>query len=253
MLCCGGLLSDTVSQDGGLDLARKKLAEVQGLGLDALVLVCPACFIQYDSRQPLLKSKGEGIDVPVIFYTELLGLALGMESKELGLNRHAVKAKKFLEKWKSNLEKVSRVRELFDVQFLVKCAQCKACVEDCPAAQALEGFTPTVIVEKLLDGGLDELVAGTEIWYCLECETCHELCPWKIGMSEIMLELKRMATAQGKMPLGLRQAADAFRKTGAVAEVIEVSRKRLGLPPSKATGLEGLRNVLEALEGNKDV
>ncbi len=249
MLCCGGLLSDTVSQDGGLDLARKKLAEVQGLGLDALVLVCPACFIQYDARQPLLKSRGEALDVPVIFYTELLGLALGMEPKELGLNRHAVKAGKFLDKWRGNLEKVSRVRDLFDVQFLAKCAQCKACVEDCPAAQALDGFTPTAVIEKLLEGELDKLLSGEEIWYCLECETCHELCPWKIGMSEIMLELKRMATERGKMPLGLRQAAAAFKETGAVAEVIEVSRKRLGLPPSKATGLEGLKKVLEALEG----
>lgn len=253
MLCCGGLLSDTVSQDGGLDLARKKLAEVKGLGLDALVLVCPACFIQYDSRQPLLNSRGETLDVPVIFYTELLGLALGMEPKELGLNRHAVKADRFLQKWEGNLEKVSRVRELFDVQFLVKCAQCKACVEDCPAAQALEGFTPTMIIERLLDGRIDELVAGEEIWFCLECETCHELCPWKIGMSEIMSGLKRMAAAQGRMPLGLRQAADAFRRTGAVAEVIEVSRKRLGLPASKATGLEGLRKVLDALGGDADV
>lgn len=250
LLCCGGLLSDTVSEDGGLGLARRKLAEMKGLGLDAMCLICPACFIQYDSRQPLLKARGEELDLPVVFYTELLGLALGMKPRELGLNRHAVKTDKFVKKWERDLENLKEVRKLFDVQFLMKCAQCKACVEECPAAQIIDDFTPTAVIEKLLRGEIDELLSGKEIWYCLECETCRELCPWKIGMSEIMTKLKTMAAEKGNMPLGLRQAAKAFRESGAVAEVIEVSRKRLGLPPSKATGYEQLKKILDSLEGS---
>jgi heterodisulfide reductase subunit C len=171
-----------------------------------------------------------------------------MDPGELGLNRHAVKTDGFIEKWDSNLEKLKEVRELFDLQFLVNCAQCKACVDDCPAAQAIDGFSPTNIVEKMLEGELDELVTGREIWYCLECETCHELCPWKIGMSEIIAKLRQMAARRGLMPLGLRQAAQAFRESGAVAEVIEVSRRRLGLPSSKATGYDQLKKLLGELE-----
>jgi CoB--CoM heterodisulfide reductase subunit B len=248
LLCCGGLLSDTGSEDSGLDMAGKKLAEMKGLGLDAMCLICPACFIQYDARQPLLKARGEEPNMPVIFYTELLGLALGFEPKELGLNRHAVKTGMFLRKWERNLEKTGEVKKHFDLKFLVECAKCKACVEECPAAQIIEGYTPTSVIEALLEGEIDKLLAGKEIWYCLECETCRELCPWKIGMSEIMLKLKRMAARKGNMPLGLRQAAKAFRESGAVAEVIEVSRKRLGLPPSKASGYEQLKKILDTLE-----
>lgn len=248
LLCCGGLLSDTGSEEAGLKLARTKLAEVEGLGLDVLCLMCPACFIQYDSRQALLRARGEELGVPIVFYTELLGLALGMKPEELGLNRHAIKTDKFLQKWKLNMDNLESVRELFDLQFLIKCSQCKACVEECPAARAIENFTPTQIVDKLLDGGIQELLDGSEIWYCLDCETCRELCPWKIGMSEIVARLRQMAAAANRMPAGLRQAARAFKETGAVAEVIEVSRKRLGLPPSKATGYEQLRRILDAIE-----
>jgi CoB--CoM heterodisulfide reductase subunit B len=247
-LCCGGLLSDTGNEESGLDLTRKKLAEIKGLGLDALCLVCPACFIQYDSRQTALNAAGENLNVPVIFYTELLGLALGMDPKELGLNRHAVKVNSFLEKWGSNLDKVEKVKDLFDLQFLVKCAQCKACVEECPAARSIHDYEPTQVIEKLLEGQIEELLDGRDIWYCLECETCHELCPWEIGMSEIMTKLKSMAARKGNMPLGLRQAAKAYRESGAIAEVIEISRKRLGLPASKATGYEHLKKILAVLE-----
>ena len=247
-MCCGGLLSDTGSEESGLDMAHRKLAEMKGLGLDAMCLVCPDCFIQYDARQPLLKARGEQPDMPVIFYTELLGLALGFEPVDLGLHRHAVKADRFLEKWEKNLEKTESLKEHFDIKFLIECASCKACVEECPAAQVIDGYTPTAVIEKLLDGRMEELLSGREIWYCLECETCRELCPWKIGMSEIMTKLKRMAARKGNMPLGLRRAAKAFRESGAVAEVIEVSRRRLGLPPSKATGYEQLKKILDILD-----
>ena len=67
-------------------------------------------------------------------------------------------------------------------------------------------------------------------------------------MSEIMVKLKIMAAEKGNMPLGLRQAAKAYRESGAVAEVIEISRKRLGLPPSKATGYERLKKIMAALK-----
>jgi len=247
LLCCGGLLSDTGNESGGLELSRKKLAEMKGLGIDAMCLTCPACFIQYDSRQPLLKSKGENIDMTVLFYTELLGLAMGMEPKELGVMKHAVKPRKFLEKWNGNMESLKEVKELFDLPFLTYCAGCRACVEECPAAAVIDGFSPSVIIEKLLDGKIDELVSGSEIWCCLECETCREICPLKIGMSGVISKLKAMAAQKNAVPEGLQRAAKMFRTTGAVAEVIEVSRKRLGLPPSKKGGFEQLKAILDVL------
>ena len=116
-----------------------------------------------------------------------------MSPKELGLNRHAVKTDGFVGKWENNVEKLGEVGELFDLKFLVECARCKACVEECPAAQAVDNFSPTMIIEKLLEGDIEGLVSGKEIWFCVECETCHELCPWKVGMSDIMAQLRRMA------------------------------------------------------------
>ncbi|MFH0823226.1 MAG: CoB--CoM heterodisulfide reductase subunit B, partial [Pseudomonadota bacterium] len=67
--------------------------------IQALSVICPSCFEQFDMGQIFLSRKyKEGYKVPTFYLTQLLGLALGFSSKEMGLDVHRVKSKKLLEK-----------------------------------------------------------------------------------------------------------------------------------------------------------
>lgn len=99
MMCCGQGLDRVDQHDLALQLARVKLKELKALEVDALVLCCPSCFLQFDNNQYLMEKEGEKLGVPVIYFTELLGLALGHTPEELGITAHRVDCAPFLKKW----------------------------------------------------------------------------------------------------------------------------------------------------------
>lgn len=96
--CCGSTiaaLDDKVS----LSLVREKLLHVKESGADALITICPACHIMYEANQMRAeKMFGEKYGIPVLHYTQLLGLAMGMQPEELGFDELRVKPTKILEK-----------------------------------------------------------------------------------------------------------------------------------------------------------
>ena len=83
--CCGAAL--TYSHiDSALSLAASKLKAVQSLDVDGLVVSCPDCSMMFDSKQnDAVATTGAKISLPVVYYTQLLGLALGVEQNKLGL------------------------------------------------------------------------------------------------------------------------------------------------------------------------
>ena len=83
--CCGGTL-ETTRPDAALALAGSKLMAVSEAGLEALVVVCPACFEMLDNRQEeALAAVGGKRAIPVLYLTQLIGLALGLKPSKLGL------------------------------------------------------------------------------------------------------------------------------------------------------------------------
>ena len=83
--CCGGTLEAT-RPDAALALAGSKLMAAIDAGLSCLVVVCPACFEMLDGRQEeALAAVGGRGSIPVLYLTQLLGLALGLGPDELGL------------------------------------------------------------------------------------------------------------------------------------------------------------------------
>ena len=84
--CCGSQLAVT-SGRVTLRIAGEKLQAVKSYGFDGLVTTCPFCFKMYDGRQRAIKGalKDASLDLPVFYYTQLLGLALGSDPKKLGL------------------------------------------------------------------------------------------------------------------------------------------------------------------------
>jgi heterodisulfide reductase subunit B2 len=97
-LCCGFPLGANTDQEAGYAITRQKLALIRERGIQALSVICPSCFEQFDLGQAVLdrKSKDQA-KIPVFYLTQLIGLALGMGYKEVGLDVHRVKSKKLLE------------------------------------------------------------------------------------------------------------------------------------------------------------
>jgi heterodisulfide reductase subunit B len=84
--CCGAhlMLSHV---DSALSLAGAKLKALQGVGVDGLVVSCPDCGLMFDTKQKdAATTVGAKLNVPVLYYTQLLGLALGIGHEKLGLH-----------------------------------------------------------------------------------------------------------------------------------------------------------------------
>jgi heterodisulfide reductase subunit B2 len=97
--CCGGPLLP-VDEKTALSLAKEKLDAVFEIGADALCVVCPFCSVMYDSNQKtILSESATNSGFPVLYLTQLLGLAMGFGKKELGLQMNVVKPKELLKKY----------------------------------------------------------------------------------------------------------------------------------------------------------
>lgn len=88
--CCGA--SFTVSnKEVVLNLAEKILANAKLEGANVITVGCPLCHANLDWRQvDLLKKSDRDINIPVLYITELLGIALGLTPKEVGLTDHFI-------------------------------------------------------------------------------------------------------------------------------------------------------------------
>jgi len=96
--CCGGSLL-AVREEASKAMTKGKLDTLKAAGVDALVLICPFCGIMYDKYQRTLAEElQQSYDIPVLYYPQLLGLALGIGSDQLGFDINSVSVKGLLEK-----------------------------------------------------------------------------------------------------------------------------------------------------------
>jgi heterodisulfide reductase subunit B len=244
MQCCGNALDRVGEREGSLAFARRKLMDLMGNDVDALVVVCPSCFQQFDLNQAALQRAREDVNVPVLYLSELIALGMGHSAEEIGLDMHRVSVDPFLEKWESRAADKVRLASLLDVSLLAKCVNCQACKDDCPVCQVDPTYQPTEILERLLRGEIDEVLADPQVWKCLECYTCQELCPSRIGMADTFRKLKELAMEAGTGPEQVSAAYSTFRTTGMLGSPRESARKKLGLAPLPATGGEALALLL---------
>jgi succinate dehydrogenase / fumarate reductase cytochrome b subunit len=96
--CCGWPLSSYATEKS-FTMAGTHLQEALEKGADCLVTPCPLCHLNLDSRQPeVSKVIGRSLDLPVLHMPQLVALALGIEPKQLGLDRHVVSTRSVLDK-----------------------------------------------------------------------------------------------------------------------------------------------------------
>ncbi len=96
--CCGGAILG-VDENIALSMARAKLDDIKANEADAINLICPFCSIMYGANQRKIQAKfGTKYDLPVLYYPQILGLAMGIDAEELGLSQNPIKPKALLAK-----------------------------------------------------------------------------------------------------------------------------------------------------------
>ena len=96
--CCGAS-HGIPSQKMTARLSGEILALAANYGADALVVACPLCQMNLDLRQKqAAKAVGGDFNIPVFYFTQLMGLAFGCSPERLGLNKLCVSPAGLLEK-----------------------------------------------------------------------------------------------------------------------------------------------------------
>jgi len=90
--CCGAS-HPTTKSEVGLKMMDRILAAAKEAGANCIVAACPLCLNNLDMRQGQAeKEYNQKYDLPVFYFTELTGLAFGVDPTKLGLNKHFVDA-----------------------------------------------------------------------------------------------------------------------------------------------------------------
>jgi heterodisulfide reductase subunit B len=96
--CCGVSLNFT-NPEIVLRLTNNIFENAHDVGADAIAVACPLCHINLDSRQDEVnKVYNKNYDLPILYFTQILGLGFGCTVKQLGLDTHFVKTDKLLKK-----------------------------------------------------------------------------------------------------------------------------------------------------------
>ncbi len=96
--CCGGHMTH-IGPETAFELLRRLISSAAQYQADLMVTVCPMCQLNIDAYQgEMNRHFGTNYRMPIVFFTQLMGLAFGIEAKELGFGLEMVSAAKALEK-----------------------------------------------------------------------------------------------------------------------------------------------------------
>jgi heterodisulfide reductase subunit B len=85
--CCGGSLTGTI-EDVGHRLVYILLHQAKRAKADIMVTLCPLCQFNLESHQSKIQRQyGEDVTIPVPYFTQLIGIGLGLSAKSLGLEK----------------------------------------------------------------------------------------------------------------------------------------------------------------------
>jgi succinate dehydrogenase / fumarate reductase, cytochrome b subunit len=89
--CCGFPII-TMNKEASLKQAGRHVGDAIDADADCLVTPCPLCHLNLDMQQPgAAKVVGRDLGLPILHLPQLVGLALGLDPGELGMNKHVVK------------------------------------------------------------------------------------------------------------------------------------------------------------------
>ncbi len=109
--CCGGHMTQ-ISEDTALELIRRLLKNAEDNGADLIATLCPMCQLNLDAYQDAVNTHfGTKFKIPIVYFTQLMGLAFDVPKKELGFGKEIISVKPALEKITDEAPKPKRTRE----------------------------------------------------------------------------------------------------------------------------------------------
>ncbi|MBN1393429.1 MAG: CoB--CoM heterodisulfide reductase iron-sulfur subunit B family protein [Pirellulales bacterium] len=104
--CCGGHMTQ-ISEPQAFELIRRILQNAADGGADMIACLCPMCQLNLDAYQSRVNRHFHAdFRMPVVYFTQLMGLAFGVERKKLGFGKEIVAAGPVLERKLRTLQQV---------------------------------------------------------------------------------------------------------------------------------------------------
>ena len=96
--CCGFPIM-LINERNSMAMVGAHTHNAKEAGADAMVTPCPLCHLNLDGQQPKAQAQfGQKIGLPILHLPQLIGMAMGISPKELGLGKHIVSTKAILDK-----------------------------------------------------------------------------------------------------------------------------------------------------------
>jgi heterodisulfide reductase subunit B len=90
--CCGGHMTQ-ISEGVALEMIRRLLKNAADYEADMIVTLCPMCQLNLDAYQDSVNKRfGTDYHIPILYFTQLMGLAFGMRPVELGFGKEFISA-----------------------------------------------------------------------------------------------------------------------------------------------------------------
>jgi heterodisulfide reductase subunit B len=96
--CCGGLLMMT-NEVVGLGLTQSLLQNAVDNGAECVGTLCPLCHMNLETYQDSVNKRFHtNYKMPILYFTQLLGLAFGFSRERLGINQEMIPSRQVMEK-----------------------------------------------------------------------------------------------------------------------------------------------------------
>ncbi|MCP3981812.1 MAG: disulfide reductase [bacterium] len=96
--CCGGHMAQ-ISEEQAFELIRRLLQSAKEYDADVIATLCPMCQLNLDAYQGRVNNFFNAkFDLPVLFFSQFVGLALGLDADRLGLGKEIVSARPVIER-----------------------------------------------------------------------------------------------------------------------------------------------------------
>jgi heterodisulfide reductase subunit C len=142
------------------------------------------------------------------------------------------------------------------------CYQCSRCTDNCPVSEVTDNlydyeYDPrSLILNSFLS--FTSSIFGAEnsfnIWGCTMCDTCDEVCPQNIELTEIFTILKNMSIQRGEGPEYYTTQASSIYDTGKaipMQSAIERRREQFDLPEIEPPDVDEVQTILQHTKLNK--
>ncbi len=116
------------------------------------------------------------------------------------------------------------------------CYQCGTCSGTCPVRAINEKYNPRRIIRMAILGMRKEVLRSDVIWLCSTCFACHERCPQKVHIPDLIAAIRNLAIKEGNIHPTFRAYVEVLDKHGRLLEIGEFEnekRAKLGLPEIK--------------------